>query len=91
MVFDWDVNKAEANERKHRLSFSYVSRVFQDPGHVHFDASRPEDGEIRRKAVGVIGGKRYCVVYTMRDEVCWIISARRTNPKEDRLYADLRS
>jgi uncharacterized protein len=91
MLFDWDETKAEANQQKHGITFTFASRVFEDARHVDFDASRAEDGELRRKAVGVISGKRYCVVYTLRGETCWIISARRTNPREDRLYASLRS
>ena len=43
-----------------------------------------------RKAIGAIDGKLYSVVYTIRDPVIWIISVRRTNPKENGLYANLR-
>jgi uncharacterized DUF497 family protein len=91
MLFDWAPWKAGSNERKHGLPFQFGVRVFEDSLHVDIDASRDEDGEHRRKAIGAIGGKLYSVVYTIRDPVSWIISVRRTNPKEDRLYANLRS
>lgn len=72
------------------MTFGFALGVFSDPRHVVYDVSRPEDGEERLKAVGVVEDKRYCVVHTMRGGLCWIISARRTNPKEDRAYGDLR-
>jgi uncharacterized DUF497 family protein len=34
----------------------------------------------------MIEGRLYCVVYTMRDSVCRIISARRANAKETKAY-----
>ena len=89
--FGWDDAKAASNEVKHGTTFQFATAVFLDGRHVDFNVSRIEDGEARRKAVGVIRGKRYCVVYTMRGETCWIISARRTNPQEDRLYDKVRS
>lgn len=55
---------------------------------VVIDTIRPADGECRYKAVGQINGKLYVVVFVMRDEVCRLISARRTNAKEDRIYGN---
>jgi uncharacterized DUF497 family protein len=86
MLFDWSDAKAESNEAKHRVTSSYARQVFLDPDHVDFDVSRPQDGEERRKAVGSIGGKLYSVVYTRRGDTRWMISARRTNRMENRLY-----
>jgi uncharacterized protein len=31
MEFEWDSNKADANLRKHRVSFEDATRVFLDP------------------------------------------------------------
>jgi uncharacterized DUF497 family protein len=45
-----------------------------------------DDGEERRKAIGLIDGKLYTVVYTLRGSVCRLISARRSNAKESRSY-----
>jgi len=50
------------------------------------DTTRAVDGEPRQKAIGAIDGKLYAVVFTMRGETCRLISARRTNRKEDRIY-----
>jgi len=57
-----------------------------DPGMVEFDASHEGDAEVRQKAVGLIEGKLFVVVFTDRGGVCRIISARRANTKERRAY-----
>jgi uncharacterized DUF497 family protein len=84
--FDWDDAKARANLAKHGVPFDYASRVFLDPGMVEFDASREGDAEVREKAVGLIEGRLFVVVFTDRGEFCRIISARRANMKERRAY-----
>ncbi|WP_371130478.1 BrnT family toxin [Phenylobacterium sp.] len=58
---------------------------------VDFDASKPEDGEVRRKAVGVIEGRLFALVYAERDGVIRIISARRCNAAEARRYGPVHS
>jgi uncharacterized DUF497 family protein len=57
-----------------------------DPEKIDFDASRPEDNEVRRKLVGMIEGRHFTVVYTVRDGVIRLISARRANDQEMRRY-----
>ena len=84
--FEWDDAKAASNLAKHGVPFSYAARVFLDPNMLEFDASRAGDGEVRRKAVGLIEGRLYVVVYTDRADVCRIISARRTNETERKAY-----
>lgn len=87
--FEWDDAKAQSNLAKHGVLFAYAARVFLDPDVVDFDASKPVDGEVRRKAVGVIEGRLFVVVYTVRDEVVRVISARRCNAAEARRYGPL--
>lgn len=89
--FEWDDAKAWSNLVKHGVPFAYAARVFLDPDVVDFDASKPEDGEVRRKAVGVIEGRLFTVVYTERDDVIRIISARRCNAAEARRYGPVHS
>jgi hypothetical protein len=85
-VFDWDDSKAIGNLPKHGVPFDYATRRFLDPRSVDFDASREGDGEIRRKAVGMIEGKLFVVVYTDRAGVRRIVSARRANAREQKVY-----
>lgn len=89
--FDWDDAKAASNLAKHGVPFPYAARVFLDPKAIDIDASKPGDGEIRRKVMGVIEGRIFTVVYTDRDGVTRIISARRSNTKEERLYGPLQA
>jgi uncharacterized protein len=84
--FDWHDEKAASNLKKHGISFGDARRVFLDPFRIDIDASRQVDGEPRRKTTGLIAGKLFSVVYTLRGEVHWIISARRANPTESRRY-----
>lgn len=87
--YEWDDAKAASNLAKHGVPFPYAARLFLDPKVIDFDASKPGDGEVRRKAVGVIEGRVFTVVYTERDGLTRIISARRSNAKEERKYGPL--
>lgn len=78
--------KAETNAAKHNVTFEFAARVFLDPKHVALDATRPGEGEHRWRAVGAVGGTLYSVLFTMRGETTRLISARRTNAREDRAY-----
>jgi uncharacterized protein len=89
--FDWDDDKAESNLVKHGVPFPYATRVFLDAAIIDLDASRPGDGEVRRKAVGLIEERIFAVVYTQRSDVTRIISARRCNAKEARLYGKVQT
>ncbi len=84
--FEWDDAKAASNILKHGISFPYAARVFLDPEGVELDAHRPEDGEVRRKAVGQVEERVLCVVFTVRNGVVRLISARQCNAKEGREY-----
>jgi uncharacterized DUF497 family protein len=84
--FGWNPEKAERTFADRGISFEFAVRVFLDPKHIDFDVTRPEDGEERRKAVGMVDGRLYTVVYTTRGDVTWLISARRANKSEERKY-----
>jgi hypothetical protein len=86
--FEWDDTKAEVNIARHGVSFRYATRVFLDPEMVAVASIREEDGEERFKAIGSIDGKLYVAVYVMRGTTCRLISARRTNAKEDERYGN---
>ncbi len=86
MDFEWDAAKAGANQARHGISFEEAIAVFADPDLVVFDVSREPDGEPRSKAVGMIEGRLFVVVFTRRGDAFRIISARRTNTREDRIY-----
>lgn len=88
MEFDWDDAKAGSNLVKHGLAFAEAIAVFADPDLVVLDASHRQDDENRLKAVGRIEGRLFVVVFTRRGSVTRIISARRANRNEERIYGD---
>ena len=89
--FEWDSDKAEANESKHGISFDDACKVFDDPFHALEDAS--DRGEER---VGVIGlspsvhpfHPLYVVAKDLGENHWRIISARPATKQERRRYED---
>jgi uncharacterized DUF497 family protein len=77
MEFDWDPAKEAANIGKHGITFNDAATVFDDPLHLTEDSSRPEHGEERRLAIGVVAGRLITVVYNDRDDRRRIFPARR--------------
>ena len=51
--FEWDPVKAEANRRKHGVSFETAVRAFADP-FVLIEPERVEGGEQRWHALGIV-------------------------------------
>lgn len=90
-AFEWDDAKAASNLAKHRVSFTFATRVFLDASLMDLDAFQPGDREVRRKAIGTIDGRIFTVVYTMRGDVIRIISARPCNTKEGKSYGSVHS
>jgi uncharacterized DUF497 family protein len=88
-AFEWDDAKAASNLAKHGVPFDYATRVFLDEAVIDFDASREADGEARRKAIGLIEGRVFTVVYVQRREAIRIISARRANATERKAYGQI--
>ena len=88
-AFEWDDAKAASNLAKHGVPFDYATRVFLDEAVVDFDASREADGEARRKAIALIEGRVFTVVYVQRGEAIRIISARRANATERKAYGQI--
>ena len=84
--FEWDEDKAEANLRKHKISFQEASRVFDDLFALIEQDLSEDFGEDRFLATGVIKGSLVTVVYTERDERIRLISARKANSDEQKRY-----
>ena len=81
MEFDWHDEKSDACLEQRGFDFDYARHVFDDEI-VEFVDDRHDYGEVRMVAFGRIDGALYCVVYTQRDEVRWIISAFRCKQRE---------
>jgi uncharacterized protein len=81
--FEWDPRKAAANEIKHGVSFEEARTAFADPlGRIAADP-RHSAREEREVLIGVSERTRLVVVmFTERDDVIRIISARQVTRKE---------
>ena len=86
MEFDWDLVKEAANQERHGISFTAATAYFDDPHHLQQDTTKPEYGEERILALGMVTGRLVMVVYTDRGNRRRIISARRARKDERERY-----
>jgi len=88
--FEWDLDKAASNLKKHRVGFDEASTAFGDPlGKIFFDEAHSA-GEVREILIGhSIAGRLLLVSFTERgrDRVR-IISARLATRKEHKDYEE---
>ncbi len=89
MDFEWDDEKAIANEQKHGVSFETAMRVFLDPNRREdYDWNHDEDEE-RWVAIGLVESRLLMVVYAERNKAIRIISARKATKNEQKAYRAL--
>lgn len=89
MQVEWDAAKAAANARKHGVTFDEASTVFLDP----LALSRPDpdhsSAESRYVTFGISRlGHLLVVAHTHRVGAIRIISARRADRTERRMYEE---
>ena len=85
MEFEWDETKRLANLAKHGLDFTHALEFEWESAHVVVD-HRFEYGEERRIALGLFRGRAHVVIHTVRGDVTRIISFRKANAREARIY-----
>ncbi len=85
MEFEWDGVKSDQNLRQRGFGFDSAAWVFDGPTLEAVDDRRAY-GEIRIRAIGRVDENVLVVVYTDRNEVRRIISARKANRKERQLW-----
>lgn len=89
--FEWDPEKAEANRKKHGVSFEQARSVFQDPLARLVDDPEHSVDEERFVLFGQSEtGRMLAVMHTEREGTLRLISAREMTPKENRQYAQIR-
>ncbi len=87
MQFEWDIEKAEANLKKHGVNFDEAVTVWQDYFYVDFYDGSHSIEENRFLIIGESANKRLLIVsYTERENTIRIISVRELTPKERRDY-----
>jgi uncharacterized protein len=83
MHFQWDRSKADANQRKHRVTFDEAVSVFYDPLSATFPDPDASSAEERLVTVGRSTKQRLLVViHTERGETIRLISARLATAHE---------
>lgn len=85
MEFEWDPIKHARNFRERGIGFDAAALIF-DSRVVEVMDTRRDYGEVRVKAIGEVEGVILAVIYTDRDGVRRIISARRATSKERTLW-----
>ena len=82
--FEWDDEKNLSNQKKHKMSFEDDIDVFNDEDRIQYASNR--NGEERFKVLGKALQAIIVVIYTTRDLIVRIISARRAAKDERRTY-----
>lgn len=89
MKFDWDPKKAEANLRKHGVSFDEAATTFLDPHAVSGPDPDHSIGEERYITFGYSQLTRlFAVCHTYRPGAIRIINARRVTRSERKIYEE---
>ena len=85
IVFEWDEEKNRINKRKHGVDFNDAAKIFGDENRIErFDEFHSDD-EDRWQVIGKVEDILF-VIYTERIEKIRLISARKANAYERRLY-----
>ena len=86
MEFEWDEFKSEACFAQRGFDFAYALRAFIDPDRLIQQDLRWDYAEDRYQLLGMVEGRVFFVVYTVRNSVIRIISARKANQREVKDY-----
>ncbi|HEV7371438.1 BrnT family toxin [Arenibaculum sp.] len=84
MDIEFDTAKDQANRSKHGVSLALGQMVLE-----HCVADIPdarEYSESRRVAYGLVAGRLFACVYTMRGDAYRLISVRKANAREQRRW-----
>lgn len=86
MKFEWDQAKSDACFQERGFDFAYAIGAFLDPNRLIREDARYSYGEERYQLTGSIEGRLFVVVFTPRQDVMRIISARKANQREVKQY-----
>jgi len=87
LIFEWDEEKAQANFRKHKVSFEEGKTIFNDPFLLTFPDPEHSNSEQRYLNIGnSIKGQTLIVIHTERGDNIRLISCRKATANERRAY-----
>ena len=87
MKFEWNESKNKTNIRVHGIDFHDALQIFDHAMLVKID-NRKDYGEQRLIGLGKLDGIVVVVVFTKRGYVTRIISIRRANRNERKIYEE---
>ena len=87
MEFEWDEAKNQQNIAKHGIDFADARRIFDKPALLRPD-DRKDYGENRLIATGAMSDIVVVMTFTLREERVRIISVRKANKHERKIYQD---
>ncbi|MFM7352610.1 MAG: BrnT family toxin, partial [Microcystis aeruginosa] len=85
MEFEWDDQKNNINIEKHGIDFDFAKEIFSGVW-ISKPDNRRDYGEERLIALGLLGEFVLVAVYTLREQKIRLISTRRANAEERRIY-----
>ena len=85
MQLDWDSNKREQTLKERGLEFASVADADWDSA-MTVEDSRTDYGETRYVSLVLIGDRLCVVAWCMRGDALRVISLRKANKKEVRIY-----
>ena len=87
MNYEWDPDKAKSNQKKHGVRFADAVGIFEDENAITIEDEHK--GEDRYITIGRDFLSRILVVvYTFRDIVIRLISARKATARERKMYEE---
>jgi len=84
--FEWDENNNKSNREKHGLDFKDAKEVFNDKGRLNSIDNKKDYGEERYILIGKAFNAIIVVIFTQREKVIRIISARLASRNERSNY-----
>lgn len=87
MEVEYDPGKRAATLRKRGLDMARAAEIFDGP-HISGEDDRRDYGEVRWFTVGFLEDRMMAIVWTWRGDVVRIISMRKANERERKIYGN---
>lgn len=84
-LVEWDNQKNEINKKKHGISFETAALVFADENRIEYYDKLHSIEEDRYVILGMVKDVLF-VVYTVREDISRLISARIATAAERKIY-----
>jgi len=85
--YEWDPNKAKSNFKKHGVKFTDAVGVFEDENAITIEDDHEKEDRFITIGTDFLS-RILIVVYTFRDLVIRIISARKATARERKMYEE---